>query len=141
MQKQESLNIYLEQFIANERKEEVWGKFINSKEFHSLFVENTTKFSQGMTGGLIWRKFLVLKVLGDFEVESYKKDMHLLLKISSKDFSSLLLITTEENSEGVLLRLDHRSFFGKNKDLFQTLFEKRWKKLLKSFEPKNKQDA
>ncbi len=133
------LNIYLEQFAPEKSKEEVWDKFINSEEFQSLFVEKTTKFTQGSAGALMWRKFIFFNVVGEYEVESFNDNTHLLLKISSGTFSSLLLLTAEENNGGVLLRLDHRSFFGQNKEIYKKMFARRWSKLLKSFEsPKQK---
>ena len=130
-------NIYLEQTLLNEEKKSVWNRFINAKEFQSLFTEEKKEFKQGDTGLLNWTRFLFFKVSATYEDESYQECMNLLIKISSPKCSSLLLITMEENRDGVLLRMDHRSFFGPQKIQCRTSFLKRWEKLLKNLSHKN----
>ena len=133
MQKIEILNIYLEQIILNEDRNFVWNKFITAKEFQSLFSEEKTQFKQGDTGVLNWTHLLFFKMSGNYEIESYQENIHFLMKISSPNCSSLLLITMEENRNGVLLRIDHRSFFGPKKIQYRSFFLRHWEKFLKNF--------
>ncbi|MGL5956400.1 MAG: hypothetical protein ACRC0X_07365 [Brevinema sp.] len=132
--KQATLNIYLEQCIPNASPQDIWYHVIHSKEFQSFFVEETFDFQQKNNGALLWRKFMFFNVLGHYEVESYQENKHLLLKILSNNFSSLLLITIEETRDGILLRIDHRSFYGEHKNHFRQLFTKRWEKMLKNLD-------
>lgn len=133
MSNQECLNIYIEQIVPEKSIEEVWKILLHSKEFSSLFINGLPEeFHQGITGELSWKKYLVIKVLGEYEVESYQKNMHLLLKIFSKGFNSTFLLTTEENGDGVLVRIDHRGFHGENSLNYQKSFLRLWKKLQKT---------
>ncbi len=132
---QETQNLYFEQFIPNQSAQEVWDKVLNSKEFSSLFAEDVKQFYPDMQGSLNWRRFIFFKVPGRYEVESYKENMHLLMTINAPEFNSSLLITTEEQDGGVMLRIDHRSFYGANKTQYRFLFSNRWKKLIKSLAP------
>ncbi|MGL4677682.1 MAG: hypothetical protein ACRCWI_08500, partial [Brevinema sp.] len=116
MAKQTTSNIYFEQFIPNKTRQDVWKNVIHSKEFQSFFVEENFDFQQKTVGTLLWRKFIFFNVLGHYEVESYQENMHLLLKIFTDNFNSLLLLTIEENKGGILLRVDHRSFYGQHKN-------------------------
>ncbi len=125
-------NIYLEQTFLNEDKKSVWNRFINAKEFQSLFSKENKEFKQGNTGLLTWTKLLFFKMSAAYEIESYQECMNLLMKISSPKCSSLLLITMEENRDGILLRMDHRSFFGPQKIQYRVSFLKRWEKLFKN---------
>lgn len=129
-------NIYLEQTFLNEDNKSVWNRFINAKEFQSLFPEKKKEFKQGDTGLLTWTKLLFFKVSATYEIESYQESMNLLMKISSPKCSSSLLITMEENRDGVLLRMDHRSFFGPKKIQYRSSFLRRWEKLFKNLSHK-----
>ena len=129
-------NIYLEQTLLNEDKKSVWNRFINAKEFQSLFSEEKKEFKQGDTGLLTWKKLLFFKISATYEIESYQECMNLLMKISSPKCSSSLLITIEENRDGVLLRMDHRSFFGPKKVQYRASFLRRWEKLFKNLSHK-----
>ncbi len=133
---QETQNLYFEQFIPDQTPQAVWDTIINSKEFSSLFTEDVKQFYPDMSGNLNWRRFLFFKVPGKYAVESYKENMHLLMSINAPEFSSVFLLTTEEQDGGVMLRIDHRSFYGANKSHYRFLFSNRWKKLTSSLAPK-----
>lgn len=127
MVSQNSVNIYIEQLVSEKNISQVWETILNSKGFSSLFIEAPIEFKEGLQGELVWKKHLFFKVSGKYEVESYKENMNLLLKITANQFSSVFLLTTEENNEGILVRIDHRSFYGKNSQYFKKIFFRRWK--------------
>ncbi len=124
-------SIYLEQFIPNESPETVWNKFINSKEFQSLFDE--LQFDADMSKEIIWKELFFLKQEGNFVVESIREYMHILFRLQIKNNVSSLLFTLDSQNDGVLLRIDHRGFKGKG--FIYRIFLHRWKKLLKYLAP------
>lgn len=126
-------NIYLEHFIANRSAKEVWNEVVRAPYFQTLFPEPTFSFVTNQKGKLYWKRSFFVPVEGEYSVESSDKDKHLLLQIKQKECSSLLLFVFEEDKNGVLFRLEHRSFSGSSKIKYYKSFQKRWNKFSRSF--------
>jgi len=131
-------NIYFEILISNLSKSEIWQKILKSNEFHNLFINTDmdTDFKENNRGKLLWRRLLFWKVTGQYHILSYQENMNFLIDITSLCFSSTLLFTLQDNEEGILLRIDHRSFIGKYKNIYYNSFFKRWRSLIQQFEIK-----
>lgn len=128
-----TLNIYLEQFIAQKERKNAWDAVLSSKEFLSMFSKTEPNFEVDHIGLIKWRNLFIFPVSGNYEIESYQEGLHLLMKVYTIDFSSSLLLTLEENQGAYLLRIDHRSFYGTHKKIHHNSFLRRWKKLMKHF--------
>ncbi len=126
-------NIYMEQFVPECNALDLWVKIVDSIELQSLFNGSLGKIQQDDEGSLVWKNKLFSKVQGTYRIESCQKGKHLLIDVLAEGFTSILLLTFEENKQGTLFRLDHRAFVGNNNKSFFNSFQKRWTNLFKQF--------
>lgn len=131
-------SVYEELFFPKMSRRQVSSAVQNSPKWLSFVgCKGETAYPSFATGGVghfYWKRFLFWHVQADYKVVSYKAQEHLLADISTPSFRSSILLTFEEKNNGVILRLDHRSFTGPKAGSSLGFFTKYWKSMFRDLE-------
>lgn len=131
-------NIYFEAKILETTPTKIWDNFLTTQQFTQLFGAKNSDalFEVNEVGDIELSLGLFRKINAQYHILSYEKNKNLLLDLITPECTSTILVTLEENSGNVLIRLDHRSFVGEKKKQFYKTFYNRWKKIFYIMEKK-----